>query len=95
MAQRVCVVLNTAEREQLAAIVADRNRPHKHVKRARIAEPHSALGNQLGEQDSARAIAGPAQPVRNMGRRGECQRQFFHCGQCISHHRIECGLAFL
>jgi hypothetical protein len=36
MAQRVCVVLNTAEREQLAAIVADRNRPRKHVERARI-----------------------------------------------------------
>ena len=36
MAQNVCVVLNTAEREQLAAIVADRNRPRKHVERARI-----------------------------------------------------------
>src|SRR5229473_8637217 len=36
MAQRLCVVLNTAEREQLAAIVADRNRPRKHVERARI-----------------------------------------------------------
>jgi hypothetical protein len=36
MAQTVCVVLNTAEREQLAAIVADRNRPRKHVERARI-----------------------------------------------------------
>jgi len=36
MAQEVCVVLNTAEREQLAAIVADRNRPRKHVERARI-----------------------------------------------------------
>ena len=36
MAQQVCVVLSTAEREQLAAIVADRNRPRKHVERARI-----------------------------------------------------------
>jgi transposase len=36
MAQSVCVVLNTIEREQLAAIVADRNRPRKHVERARI-----------------------------------------------------------
>ena len=46
MAQRVCVVVNTAEREQLAAIVADRNRPRKHVERAGIvlasAERHSA-----------------------------------------------------
>src|SRR5215813_13874322 len=29
MAQLVCVVLSTAEREQLAAIAADRNRPRK------------------------------------------------------------------
>jgi len=36
MAQQVCVVLSTAEREQLAAIVADRNRPRKHVERAGI-----------------------------------------------------------
>ena len=36
MDQSVCVVLNTAEREQLAAIVADRNRPRKYVERARI-----------------------------------------------------------
>ena len=36
MAQQVCVVLSTAERERLAAIAADRNRPGKHVERARI-----------------------------------------------------------
>ena len=46
MAQTVCVVLSTAEREQLAAIAADRNRPRKHIERARIvlasAEQHSA-----------------------------------------------------
>ena len=46
MAQQVCVVLSTAEREQLAAIVVDRNRPRKHVERARIvlalADRHSA-----------------------------------------------------
>src|SRR5439155_14982076 len=36
MAQGLCVVLSTAEREQLAAIVADRNRPRKHAERARI-----------------------------------------------------------
>jgi transposase len=36
MAQQVCVVLSAAEREQLAAIVADRNRPRKHAERARI-----------------------------------------------------------
>src|SRR6202023_3023746 len=46
MAQQVCVVLRAAEREQLAAIAADRNRPRKHVERARIvlasADRHSA-----------------------------------------------------
>jgi len=36
MAQQVCVILSTAEREQLAVIAADRNRPCKHVERARI-----------------------------------------------------------
>ena len=36
MAQLVCVVLSAEEREQLAAIAADRNRPRKHVERARI-----------------------------------------------------------
>jgi transposase len=36
MARQVCVVLSAAEREQLSAIVADRNRPRKHVERARI-----------------------------------------------------------
>jgi transposase len=46
MAQRVCVVLSSAEREQLAAIAADRNRSRKHVERAHIvlasADRHSA-----------------------------------------------------
>jgi transposase len=36
MAQQVCVVLSVAERQQLAAIAADRNRPRKHVERVRI-----------------------------------------------------------
>ena len=46
MAQQVCVVVNSAEREQLAAIAADRNQPRKRVERARIvlasAQRHSA-----------------------------------------------------
>jgi hypothetical protein len=37
MAQTVCVVVDGVERERLAAIVGDRNRPRKHVERARIA----------------------------------------------------------
>ena len=46
MAQQVCVVVSTAEREELAAITADRTRPRKHLERARIvlasADRHSA-----------------------------------------------------
>src|SRR6202047_5615460 len=46
MAQRVCVVLSAAKREQLVTIAADRNRPRNHVERARIvlasADRHSA-----------------------------------------------------
>jgi len=36
MAQQVCVVLSAADREQLAMVAADRNRPRKHLERARI-----------------------------------------------------------
>ncbi len=36
MAQTSCVILACADRERLAAIIADRNRPQKHVQRARI-----------------------------------------------------------
>ena len=36
MAQQVCVVLSAADREQLATIATDRNRPRKRVERARI-----------------------------------------------------------
>src|ERR1700752_4462905 len=36
MAQQVCVVLSAAEREQVEAIAADRNRQRKHVERAQI-----------------------------------------------------------
>ena len=36
MAQTICVIISTAERERLQAIVEDRNRPQKHVWRAQI-----------------------------------------------------------
>jgi transposase len=36
MAQTVCIVLADEDRTRLAAIVGDRNRPQKHVQRARI-----------------------------------------------------------
>ena len=45
MAQTICVVVNAADRERLAAIVADRNRPRKHVERARIVLASAARGS--------------------------------------------------
>ena len=36
MAQTVCPLVSAEDRARLAAIVADRNRPHKHVARAGI-----------------------------------------------------------
>ena len=36
MAQTVCPLVSAEDRARLAALVADRNRPHKHVARARI-----------------------------------------------------------
>src|SRR6476620_8592298 len=36
MAQTSSILLNAGDRERLMALVADRNRPHKHVQRARI-----------------------------------------------------------
>src|SRR5260221_3951126 len=36
MAQTVCLLLGDEDRMRLAAIVGDRNRPQKHVQRARI-----------------------------------------------------------
>ena len=36
MAQTSCVLLTPGDRERLAAIITDRNRPQKHVQRARI-----------------------------------------------------------
>ncbi len=36
MAQEVCVIVDAGDRARLAAITSDRNRPQKHVQRARI-----------------------------------------------------------
>jgi hypothetical protein len=36
MAQTSSIILNAGDRERLVAIVAERNRPHKHVQRVRI-----------------------------------------------------------
>jgi hypothetical protein len=36
MAQTVCVVVNGRDRQRLEAIASDRNRPRKHIERARV-----------------------------------------------------------
>ena len=36
MAQTVCVIVSASDKERLEAIVADRNRPQKHIERARV-----------------------------------------------------------
>lgn len=36
MAQTVCVLLNTMDRQRLEAITLDRNRQRKHIERARV-----------------------------------------------------------
>ena len=59
MAQTVCSFLSAADRQRLAAIVADRNRPQKHVARARIIL-HSA--ERLGVAEVARR-AGLSRPA--------------------------------
>ena len=62
MAQTVCVVLSTVEREQLAAIAADRNRPRKHVEPARIvlasADRHSAQRSRSASGSVGRRYGG-------------------------------------
>jgi hypothetical protein len=36
MAQTVCVIVDAEDRGRLTAVIGDRNRPPKHVQRARI-----------------------------------------------------------
>ena len=59
MAQTSCVILTGADRNRLAAIIADRNRPQKHVQRARIIL-HS--GERLSVLEVARR-AGASRPA--------------------------------
>jgi transposase len=55
MAQTVCILLSASDRLRLEAVVADRNRPQKHVERARVilasaepGRPVQRIANQLG-----------------------------------------------
>ena len=44
MAQKVCVILHSLDRQRLEAIVADRNRSQRHVERARVVLAAAACG---------------------------------------------------
>jgi transposase len=59
MAQIVCLLVSVADRARLAAIVADRNRPQKHVARARIIL-HSAERLDVAEVARRSGISRPA-----------------------------------
>ena len=54
MAQTVCVIVSDLDRDRLRAVVADRNRPRKHVERARIVlasadrEPTQRVAHRIG-----------------------------------------------
>jgi transposase len=54
MAQTTCVIISAADQERLQAIVGDRNRPQKHVERARIVlasadrEPAQRVAQSIG-----------------------------------------------
>src|SRR5262252_8848393 len=52
MAQTVCVIVSTADRERLQAIVGDRNRPRKHLERARIVL--ASVGSEPAQRVAAR-----------------------------------------
>jgi len=52
MAQTVCVIVSAADRERLQAIVGDRNRPRKHVERARIVL--ASVGSEPAQRVAAR-----------------------------------------
>ncbi len=59
MARTVCPLVSAEDRQRLAAIVADRNRPQKHVARARIIL-HSAARLDVAEVARRAGISRPA-----------------------------------
>ncbi len=59
MAQTVCPLVSASDRQWLAAIVADRNRPQKHAARARIIL-HSAERLEVAEVARRAGISRPA-----------------------------------
>src|SRR3984893_10640702 len=85
MAQTVCILLGEEDRTRLAAIVGDRNRPQKHVQRARIvllsADRLPVLA--VAEPDRRQPASGMAMAaaLRRTGRRRAVARQDPQTGQ--------------
>ena len=54
MAQTICVLVSTRDKQRLEAIASDRNRPQKHAERARVVlasmadDPVQRAAAQLG-----------------------------------------------
>src|SRR4051812_35386945 len=59
MAQTVCILVSAVDRERLAAILADRNRPQKHAARARLVL-HAAERLDVAEVARRAGIGRPA-----------------------------------
>jgi transposase len=59
MAQTVCIILSFEDRARLAAVIQDRNRPQKHVQRARIIL-HSAERRSVLEVAKQSGVGRPA-----------------------------------
>jgi hypothetical protein len=71
LAQQICVIVSAAEREQLAGIAADRNRPRKHVERVRIvlasADRHAAQRVRKARRRPADGVAPATTLCRERG----------------------------
>ena len=78
MAQDLCVLVGVEDRERLAVVIGDRNRPHKHVQRARIVL-HSA--DRLAVAQLARLVGVSRPAVWRWQRRvWRWQRRFAQTG---------------
>ena len=60
MAQSVCMIVNAMDRRRLEAIVADRNRPRKHVDRARIILASAVPGTSVQQVAADAAVSRPS-----------------------------------
>ena len=59
MAQTVCVILSSLDRQMLEAIASDRNRPHKHIERAQVV----LAAAERGPVQRVAALLGVSRPM--------------------------------